>query len=251
LALVGTSRAEVVIDADTTLDYAIYDDVRVIAGTNPPTVVQLVEPADISNMTVHDDSTVDMTGGGVGAHLQCYDSSTLNVSGGFFGLGLDVHGRGTVNASGGSSELLFAYDDSVVDFSGGFYEIVRASDSASVDIHDDAHVHSLITVGAGTVSISGAEHLGDLSATHTSVITIYGTGFNYPYGEIPDASGRLTGTLANGDPLDTAFDINGDASVVLTPEPSALALLSLAVVALPGRLRRKRKSRPDLSMDPL
>jgi len=32
--------------------------------------------------------------------------------------------------------VLVAYDDSVVDFSGGFYEIVTASDSASLDIRD-------------------------------------------------------------------------------------------------------------------
>jgi len=249
LVLVGASRAEVIIDADTTVDYDINDDLRVIAGANPPTSVQFVEPASVNNMTVYDDSIVNMTGGGVGGYLQGYDSATLNVSGGSFGLGLDVHGQCTLNASGGNSELLFAYDDSVVDFSGGFYEIVQACDSSSLDIRDDAHVNMLIAVGASTVSLSGDGHLSDLSASHTSVITVYGTGFNYPYGEIPDASGRLIGTLANGDPIDTAFNIHDDASIVLAPEPSTLVVLSLAVVALPADRRRKRKRRPDLSMD--
>ena len=237
---VGAARAEVIIDTDTTLDYDVSDSVRVIAGASPPTTVQFLEPGDADNMTVYDDSIVNMTAGYIGGYLEGYDSATLNVSDGFFGLGLKAHDQSTLNVSGGGTELLYVYDESVTDFSGGYYELVKVRDSAHMDIRGNAKMDMLSASGTSTMDIFG----GDLSwpeASGSSVITIHGTDFNYPYGEIPDVSGVLTGTLANGDLIDgLPFHIYDDASIVLVPEPSTLVLLSLAFVALSGCLRRRR-----------
>lgn len=50
-----------------------------------------------------------------------------------------------------------------------------------------------------------------------SVITVAGSGFNYPYGPISDASGTLTGTLASGDAINAGFQTYSSASIVLIP----------------------------------
>ena len=63
----------------------------------------------------------------------------------------------------------------------------------------------------------------DDTVIDTSVITIYGTGFNYPYGPILDVTGILTGTLLNGDPINNEFRIYDNASIILAiPEPASV-----------------------------
>lgn len=61
------------------------------------------------------------------------------------------------------------------------------------------------------------------------MITVVGTGFNYPLGYIADTSGAITGTLANGDPFDVPFVREGNGAILLKdPE------ISLAVIAPNG-----------------
>ncbi len=144
---VGAARAEVIIDTDTTLDYDVSDSVRVIAGASPPTTVQFLEPGNADNMTVYDDSIVNMTAGYIGGYLEGYDSATLNVFDGFFGLGLKAHDQSTLNVSGGGTELLYVYDESVTDFSGGYYELVKVRDSAHMDIRGNAKMEHAVGLG--------------------------------------------------------------------------------------------------------
>ena len=44
--------------------------------------------------------------------------------------------------------------------------------------------------------------------------TVYGTGFNYAYGRIPHSSGRLTGVLQNGDPINVPFRVASNGAIV-------------------------------------
>jgi hypothetical protein len=74
-------------------------------------------------------------------------------------------------------------------------------------------------------------------------MTIYGTGFNYPYGPIPDDAGVLTGVLASGQPINAEFNIDKtyseDVSIVLAvQEPSTLVLLTTNAVGMSVFLRR-------------
>jgi len=103
-----------------------------------------------------------------------------------------------VDILGGSIQKIVAYDSSIVHISGGTIGLVQAG------YDDDGH---------------------------TSIVTILGTDFNYPYGAIPDDAGTLTGTLANGDPIDAPFEIHSDASIVLAvPEPNTVIMLCLVAL---------------------
>jgi hypothetical protein len=89
--------------------------------------------------------------------------------------------------------------------------------------------------------------IGSLSAGNSesdaSMIVVHGSGFNYPFGEILDVTGALTGTLSNGDPIDAEFQIIGDASILLVPEPASCTLLLLACGLLAIRLNKFNLSR--------
>jgi hypothetical protein len=78
---------------------------------------------------------------------------------------------------------------------------------------------------------------------HGSDFAIDGTPFGF--GEITSILGsdcgdepsrRLTGTLANGDIINSQFQIGNSASIVLVPEPATLLLLGLGAVIM----KRKR-----------
>ena len=96
--------------------------------------------------------------------------------------------------------------------------------------------------GAGEenpVTISGGEIKGCLRAYENSQISIYGPGFNFGFGAITATSGRLTGTLADGTPINCDFYIYDNASVVLVPAPGALILGTIGA-GLVGWLSRLR-----------
>lgn len=93
---------------------------------------------------------------------------------------------------------------------------------------------------------------GDIShclyANTGGEIHLWGTNFNYEYGEINDISGILTGKLQNGDPISSPFEIYMDpwetdpyfmSKIILhpIPEPATLSLLALGAF-LTGRKRR-------------
>lgn len=93
LSLISGGRVEAVltIDASTTIDASVDESVTIVAGANPPTVVDILTPAMINGQaTVFDDSVVNMWGGTIrtyadgeyGGNLMAYDSSEVNISGG-------------------------------------------------------------------------------------------------------------------------------------------------------------------------
>ena len=85
--------------------------------------------------------------------------------------------------------------------------------------------------------------IGSLSAGHsesdTSTIVVHGSGFNYPPGKILDPAGTLTGTLSSGEVIDADFQIIGNSSILLVPEPGSLTILLIACGLLVGRLHQR------------
>jgi DNA-binding beta-propeller fold protein YncE len=194
------------LDHSTSIDSRFYGDLHTLDGPldSSPTVVELTESANVPTLETFGASTVTISGGSAQSVVTS-DTSTLNLL-------------------GGSVEWSTFCDSSTVNMLGGFFgETMLARDSS-------------------VVNISGGSMSEFLSANDASIVTFVGSGFNYPYGEIPDRSGSLTGTLANGDPINVWFDVDGDASIVLAvPEPSSVALLATAAFGLVGYAWRRRR----------
>jgi hypothetical protein len=249
---VGRAEADVVIDYDTTIDYTITDSVRIVEGgnPNPPTVVDIVEPAYVSrNVRAFDFSIVNVRGGTIGGYddetLTAYDTSTVNVYGGSLGGEVNVINNGVVNIYGGYVFDADAAGSGTLNIYGGEVGGPNATDGSTVNIFD-GQIDGIRATDSGTVSIHGGTIVSDMRSGvgrgyHDSVITVFGTDFNYPYGPIPESSGVLTGVPANGGSIDVTFEIYSDASIVLVPEPCTVVLLAMGVLGLAARTRRRRR----------
>ena len=137
--------------------------------------------------------------------LSAFDNSHVTVQGGVIGY------------------AVAAYDQSTIDVAGGNMGWIAASSEGKV------------TVTGGT--------MGWLEVYESGVIEIYGTDFNYGYGELTELNGLLTGILETGEVLNSGF-IRGDTesnilpgSIVLIPEPATVLLFGIGAVLL----RRRRR----------
>lgn len=246
----GRAGAEVVIDYDTTIDYPVDEEVRIIAGgnPNPPTVVELAEPAVFNGtVRVFDSSIVNIRGAELHGHdensLVAYDASTVNLYWGRIEAELTAVGSSTVNVYGGYVDDADTGGSAIVNIYAGWVGGPNATDLCTVNVFG-GDIDGVRATDSGTVNIRGGNILQEVRAgagfgVHDGVVTLYGTGFNYPYGPIPDRSGTLTGVLADGNSIDVPFEIYSDASIVLAPEPASILLLSVAAVGLLARRRRE------------
>jgi len=83
-------------------------------------------------------------------------------------------------------------------------------------------------------------------------VTIFGTGFNFGYGDYGTGNWTngttLTGTLADGTAFDNHVDIHQSATVTLAapvtavPEPSSIAMFGIGALGLFGYGRRRRQT---------
>jgi sulfatase modifying factor 1 len=160
-------------------------------------------------------SIVTLSGGSVG-HLEAKDSSTVTLSGGSVGH-LEAKDSSTVTLRGGEvGGYLIADDASSVVMSGGSVIRLQASDTSSVILSGGSVRDFVVAEGSSRVTMRGGSvqgvytFFGDLLADDSSRFTIIGTDFAVDgvpvaYGPISATEGRLTGTLASGEPLDNDF----------------------------------------------
>ncbi len=204
-AILGTfdqpALAQIVISSDTTIAAPMEGNVHIVSPSSSPTTVQVRQPAlFVMNLEVFDHSVVNYHGGMVGGELRARETSVVNILGGSFD-DVIADGAATLNVSGGHfDDLLLAEDTSVVNIRGGGVEAVKGS-------HD-----SRIFISGGFVD--------GMVTEHSASIFVSGSGFNFPYGPIEQRFGVLSGTLANGDPINANFNINaGSIVLVAVPEP--------------------------------
>ena len=206
------------------------------------------------SFTAYDSSSIAVTGGTVNGHVQGFDCSTISVSGGTsnqvraddgaianFAGGTAFAVRsgpgGTANVSGGTLTNVGSALSGVVHITGGTILGELAAEGpgwitmSGGSVADGVRVNGSgrITISGGSVSgqilaeeasgarifLTGGNILGDLLALGPATIEIQGSGFNFPLGDIPSTAGTLTGTLADGTPINVPFARASTAKITL------------------------------------
>jgi hypothetical protein len=241
------------IDGTLTVDYLTPGAgtvVNVIDGDYVPPAPN--EPGFGLSVSAYENSVINLSGGWL-YHVTTFDNSSLFMSGGLV-INSGAKG-GRVNIRGNSHAQI----------SGGYISVVMFARDTSQVVISDGTVGALVTADAGQVSISGGSlgnvysygilpititggSVGFLSASSGS-FNIYGTNFAIDglpveFGEIQsvtDGSSQplepmrwLTGTLANGDMINSRFQIlhSGSIHLMSIPEPGTLWVLGLSLVTL-------------------
>jgi len=217
------------------------NDVVVISDSpsGDATKINLVSDGVIENFVwVCGNSQLNISGGKIGEYLWSLDGSQVSISSGSIGTYFTVKGNNKVTISGGSiGTWLNPEDNSEVTILGGTIgDHIATQDSSRVTILDVWIGGDLIALENSQISLSGGSIGHWLQAWGNGVLAIYGSDFNYELGPITVSSGRLTGALANGDPINNNFYIYDKASIVLVPEPATILLLGFGAVLL----RRRR-----------
>jgi hypothetical protein len=211
----------VTIESDTILDGPTADGpIEIIRGANPaPTVVTILDPADIdTDIVVLDDSALTIVGGQLQS-FRAHAISQVTIVGGQITAASTATDSSQVAIVGGEmNDFYHALGASQTTITGGLLWGVQASDAAFVQIVG-GQFSDLLPAVQNALEVSGG-----------GTILIHGTGFNYPAGAIPDASGVLTGTFASGEPIALRFNITQGGSIQLAvPEPSSIALIGLGL----------------------
>jgi hypothetical protein len=226
------ARAQLIIESNTILDSEIEGQIQIIRGTNPapPTIVVVVDPAEINtDVLVFDDSVLNVVGGSIDS-FQANDTATVNFAGGLLTTDATAFDQSRVSIAGGELiDFLRTRDESNL--------TIVAGSIWGVDATDDSVVQ--ILGGQFTDALPAVQN--SLSASGNASITLFGS-FNYPAGPILDPTGTITGTLASGEAFSARFSIADSASIqIAVPEPSTCALAALgAVVLMLARYRRCR-----------
>lgn len=186
-----------------------------------------------------------VTGGKITEGLCVFENGRMNLFGGEIGYGLFVFNDSRAVVYGGTiGEYLCSFSNSWVTVLGGVVGgEVDAFDNSRIDISDGIFNY-VRSDGYGQLNISGGIFNNELKATQDSIMTIYGTdfavdGISVGYGPITTASGVLTGTLANGDLINSNFYIVENADIILIPEPTTVLLLGFGGISLILRKRSR------------
>jgi len=252
------------------IDTAINVDVRVFDADNGlPTTVITRDAAQIRGIGIYDHSLLQMydstsvyftivardasrleVSGGSAAAIDLVNDSQGLIAGGSFGErsnnAMRVVHQATARVSGGSfrapSNAALVVDTATLEISGGtFIGRVQAADHATLTIR-----------GGSFQSLSGGP--GVIYSSYDAVTTIYGRDFNLAFGVVPRSyRGPLTGTLANGDPIDATLQWGGTNSstgyILLAqavPEPGTWALWLAGGAGLLWQRRRALSFRRQL-----
>lgn len=147
---------------------------------------------DALGFIAKDGSTVDINGGEFIIQDEMWGSSLL----------FRVMNNATVNVWGGEHSMTETlWDDAL---------LFEASDNASVNIFGGEFELNEISWGSKLSY--------DFAAKDLSTVTIYGTDFNYAYGEVSDEQGNISGTLLDGSAFDFEFSRDAGAKIILVKD---------------------------------
>ncbi len=154
----------------------------------------------------------------------------------------------TVNVAPGgevgtvSSDGLQVSDTSVVNVTGGIIgRNLLSLDTSTVYISGGTLLGNLVASDETMVDLSGGVLKGDLLAFDDATITVHGSDFNLPLGNIVSTSGTLSGVLNDGTRIDVCFGRASTATITLVPEPSTALLPFSAFAVLAALAARERQ----------
>ena len=200
-------------------------------------------------ITLFDSSILSVSGSAALGGISAIDDSDVTISGGTIDGKLAVVGDSYAVMTGGDLLRDVGADSIFVagrmDISGGVIggevvSTITGNLQAVINI-SGGHFFGRINTNGGIYNITGGEFFNDLLCQGSGSITIIGSSFNFPFGDIIPTSGTLTGILADGTPLDVDFFRHSSAMITL-PEPSALAALGPGIAMLALLYRRRRHS---------
>ena len=202
------------------VNYQLNDDVWVdyYQASFMQTIVNLLKGGNIPSpytLQGFNNSRINISGGTIN-YLQIYNSSQVTMSSGTVN-DLQTYGSSQVTISGGTVNGMQTYGSSQVTMSGGTVNGMQTNDS------------SRITISGGTI---GGRFLLGISANSSAILIIHGS--NFAIDGRPVSPGKiisiisifgggcenephrlLTGTLANGDIINSQVKIGYDAKIFL------------------------------------
>lgn len=185
-------------------------------------------------LTISGASLVEIRGGDVGGLVEVEDDAKLSISGGRID-SVRTRNRASVEISAGTLGRLHVRDGRSVLITGAeihefFAEGLRTSawitdgeffsfsvDSASrVTILGGSFYDGVGAGESAQVVITGGTFAGALVVSDRAKLSVLGTAFNFPFGELKVAlAGRLTGELADGTNLEVDFRRDASATLAL------------------------------------
>lgn len=177
----------------------------------------------LSNLYVNDAASVSMGGGTIKDNFYAGDNSTVTLSGGSVGWRLNGMENGAVVMDGGTVGSLNAFGNATITMTGGLVGV--GFDAYGLRVFENGTIYldgSEFSVGSHTLST------GD----KLSNFGIFDDAFNGHY------TGTITGTMADGSPLETVFYIYNTGSnvgvgdIIVIPEPSMLLLMGIGGLML-------------------
>lgn len=191
--------------------------------------------ADLASLTLNGGALAE------GLYVQVFNSATFTMNGGWVEL-LRAEDSSSVTIEDGTvAQDVEAYGSSAVTLKGGTVQnVVAAYDSTSFMMSGGSMI-ALLAFGSSTSTISGGTWQGLLGAIDSSTIEVMGSGFavdgsRVPYGDLSAETGRLTGRLASGDPVDNAFHQGGGDYTGTITLTRVLPAIRVPALSLSGKL---------------
>jgi len=194
----------------------------------------------IQNASIRGNSLFTMSGGSVINNFLTFDTSTLVINSGSSISGIGVNGKSFVVVHDIVAASIVTQNSGMTNLFGGTYGLLGVdtlTSGAPIDVDPVLNIFG----GSGT----------SLEIHGTGIVNIYGSGFNYPFGAIPDLAGVVTGTLFDGSPLNIPFirhdetaPINLiDAATIPLPAAAWMGVSMLTGMGTITLVRRKQRSR--------